>query len=1079
MSEMRNSIIDRMKVDLIGPTDINEIISDRPSDRYLTGILFPPRTMIGQDQDGDANTAENEDSGGTSGDAVSAANATRPSSAGLSFALRPGQEEDLAAITIKISCARYIAMDQDNKNPENSVFEVEYDKNGKKPNSQAKESKTLWQRLPLSAKLEEFPLDPEMTDNQDLTPYGIPGLWLHLRTSRWNDDILVTVVISNKNDLPKRARRTIIEEANFFQVNFTVEPTCGAIIIPKPVTADTREVANEEANVAALIYRNVAEYAVGHTCSAEWSLINGTGDKLMTSWIPQAFVHATSAEGDPVFSQIQSDSESRPLNAKWISEADDTTLIAGLERITGAYSNWIENRSAELKTLQPTLHCQGNIHITLCRKALDRMQKGIAMLQREETVRTAFRLANRALHLQHNWKEEHKEEGEIKELNWRPFQIAFALLTMTSVSDNTDDDREVMDLLWFPTGGGKTEAYLLIAAHTIFLRRLRADGSPDGAGVTIFMRYTLRLLTIQQFQRAASLICACELIRTGIAHPGLSAIPDFFRSDAPISLGLWVGEASTPNKVAGAIRALQDDLASSPKQLQFCPACNNTLEWKSSPAEDQIWACCNSNGCDLSKSANHLPIWTVDEDVYRELPSLLIGTVDKYAQIARKAETAFLFGIGVNRHAPELIIQDELHLISGPLGTLAGIYEIAVDELCSFNGKKPKIIGSTATIRRAEDQIHALFDRESFQFPPPGLDHTNSGFSMVDINAPGRIYVGLTTAGRSAKFALQAVSASLLQAACDPNFSDEERDPYWTLVAYFNSLRELGGAVVLMQDDVVKTLTDFASRRSEAPRNPEALIELTSRVQSSQIPELLDLLLKKVSTSSECVDITLASNMISVGVDIPRLGLMLVNGQPKGMAEYIQATSRVGRGTVPGLVVTIYNANKARDRSHYESFQNWHQSLYRDVEATSVTPFAPRARDRALHAAFVAMARHLIPGMNAEPVNAANHVSELQTLVDIIVARAERVDLEEASGVRKFLENKLSDWVYHGTIPKYWNDYNTKSLMISAETAAEFSATRRNVGQKWPTPNSLRSVEASVEFTLRPGLKDHQGSADK
>jgi hypothetical protein len=1064
MDGVRASIIDRMKIDLVGPSEQAEVFNDRPSDRYLTGILFPPRTMVGQEQDEDADTAVSDDSSGTGGDAISVSNATRPSSAGLSFAIRPGEEE-LAAITIELSCARYVVDERDDDTGPNSAQETVTNSVDEGPGKLSKDS---WSRIPLSVTLSEIPLEPENIEDQDLGPYGIPGLSLHLRTSRWNDDVMITVAVSNANKLPKHPRRKDIEQASFFQVSLKIEPACGSQIIPKPapVFPDSPD---PDARAASLIYRQVTEYAVGHTCSAEWTVQKGTVGQVETSWIPSAFVPATSADGDPVFANLHSDNAYQPLDAKWISEADNLDLITGLEKVTKAYGDWIEIRVAELDGLPEQLRKQGQEHISLCEKALLRMQNGVKMIQDIPDVGAAFRLANRAMHLQHSWKEKSKAAKDRRELNWRPFQLAFALLTIASISDSDDADRGVMDLLWFPTGGGKTEAYLLIVAHAIFLRRLKSRGDKSGAGVTVFMRYTLRLLTVQQYQRAASLICACDQIRRGVVDSGCVSIPPHFSSDEPISLGLWVGQDSTPNKISDAIEALKKGSASSPAQVRFCPECGSDLEWKPSPEKDQIWACCKSSGCGLGQSGNHLPIWTVDEDVYRELPSLMIGTVDKYAQIARRRDAAFLFGLGVDRQPPDLVIQDELHLISGPLGTLAGVYEIAVDELCSHNGARPKVIGSTATIRRAEDQIRALFDRTAFQFPPPGLDHTNSGFAMNDPAAPGRIYVGVTTSGRSAKFTLQAVSASLLQAACDPKLSEAERDPYWTLVAYFNSLRELGGAVVLMQDDVTKSLLDYAGRRGEPPRNPDAQIELTSRVQSSEIPPLLDRLIQP-STSSECVDITLASNMISVGVDIPRLGLMIVNGQPKGIAEYIQATSRVGRGQVPGLIVSLYNANKARDRSHYETFQSWHQSLYRDVEATSVTPFAPRARDRALHAALVAMARHLIPGLEAEPVCAAGHEAELQKLVDLIVERATRIDFDEAQRVREYLESKVAEWIARGTLPKYWDDWRDQGLLLSAEKAAELSAASRNAGRAWPTPNSLRSVEGSVEFVLRPGL---------
>jgi hypothetical protein len=260
-----------------------------------------------------------------------------------------------------------------------------------------------------------------------------------------------------------------------------------------------------------------------------------------------------------------------------------------------------------------------------------------------------------------------------------------------------------------------------------------------------------------------------------------------------------------------------------------------------------------------------------------------------------------------------------LHLdgFDGPMDLLLDLAERQrIDALCAHGGARPKIIGSTATIRRAGDQIRAVFDRRAFQFPPPGLDHSNSGFAVTDFASAGRLYLGVTTAGRSAKYTLQAVSASLLQAAAAPGLSKEDINFYWTLMVYFNSLRELGGSLVLMQDDVAKSIEDYARRRTgEAERAPPEVTELNSRVPSREIPEILDRL-KIPAGSDGVVDVVLASNMISVGMDVQRLGLMIVNGQPKGIAEYIQATSRVGRQKTPGLVVTVYNGNKARDRSH-------------------------------------------------------------------------------------------------------------------------------------------------------------------
>src|SRR5258708_31582931 len=355
-----------------------------------------------------------------------------------------------------------------------------------------------------------------------------------------------------------------------------------------------------------------------------------------------------------------------------------------------------------------------------------------------------------------------------------------------------------MDLLWLPTGGGKTEAYLALTAFIIMLRRLQATGEDDGAGVAVLMRYTLRLLTVQQFQRAAAMIFACELLRRRAAS-GDIGLADL--GTAPIGIGLWVGAAATPLTLQEALNRSPGD-PSTPEQLTTCPCCGAKLSWKLSPRESTVECTADSATCALAETGARRPVWTIDEEVYRYTPSLLIGTVDKFAQIVRKTDAAVIFGRGTTHAPPDLIIQDELHLISGPLDSMAGLYEVAIDELCRADSVRPKVIGSTATIRRAEEQIRALFDRGTYQFPAPGLNAGNSGFAVTDLDSPGRLHVGLTTAGRSATYMLQALVASLLQSATAPGGSPQERDYYWTLVAYFNSLKELGRALVLMQDDV-------------------------------------------------------------------------------------------------------------------------------------------------------------------------------------------------------------------------------------------------------------------------------------
>ena len=1049
---IRDLFLTRLHRDLVGPGADNEVIGDRPGDRYLTGILFPPKMALGADQDDDADTLGDAEEGGTGAEAVAGTNMMRPSTAGLSFALKTPDGAP-PAVTILITGARYLGVDVG-------------DERSRAPAS--------WRRNAVSAVLEEMILNVDADEEVDLGAYGATGLKLYVRTSRWDDVVLVTAAVINATELPKQPRRRDLEEAIFFQFDMKIRGACCSELHPRPIGGGRND---EDSLTAELIYRKTNEYAVGHVCSAYWPKTS-TVDHIETRWIPDALVRNMSARGDSSFRPVTGDPYSGEaprlavLSARWLAQCSDGEMQEGLGLLCDCYGAWIEHEAARSEPggdLSAAFHVQAAANLRRCTEALQRMKVGLEILATDTDVRAAFRNANMAMDAQRGWSND-------EPLTWFPFQLAFALLCLESIARPDSDDRSVMDLLWFPTGGGKTEAYLLLTAFTIFLRRLRGDAPAATGGVTVFMRYTLRLLTIQQFQRAAALICACELLRVGKLK-GAPPTPDpRLRASPAISIGLWVGEGSTPNRVGQAAAALAQNRDSTPAQLQECPCCHLRLKWSVPASEDRVIVQCLTPGCEISAALHSLPVWTVDDDVYRERPSLLIATADKYAQIVRNAQTGNLFGLGHERSPPpELIIQDELHLISGPLGTIAGIYEIAIDALCAGAGPRPKVIGSTATIRRAREQIRALFDRDAFQFPPPGIDHDNSGFAVADAKGPGRLYLGVTTAGRSAKFTLQAVAASFLQSSPGSGEASAAVDPYWTLVIYYNSLRELGGSLVLMQDDVVKSIEEYARRSdTETPRGAPDVAELNSRIPSSAIPDIL-MRLKRKAGDSAAIDVVLASNMISVGMDVPRLGLMVVNGQPKGIAEYIQATSRVGRGATAGLVLTIYNASKARDRSHFETFATWHQSLYRDVEATSVTPYAARARDRALHAPMVAFARHLIPALEGEPVSVRGHEEDVEAFINAVADRAHRADRREAAGVRRYLERRLDQWRSRGAI-SYWDDSRpAKSLLISAESVATKRAGGRTPGAAWPTPNSMRSVEAAAEYVL---MRDLEGGTE-
>lgn len=1036
----RELLVRRLAEDLIGPHAEDEVLVSRPTDVYLTGILWPQQTSMGGEDDDSlvaGGTAGGDGGEETEAAAVPASSVRKPSVAGLSVSL---VSEGAPVIGIECAFARYRL------------------KEG------AEKGQPRWERVPVVVRIEGHAL----ADGSHIVDLGdhderAAGARLHFRCIRGAGGRLATVSLINSVEAGEG--RDGLDLASMFQTSMVIRPGPGTKIVPRPTrrgVADPDEHSDEQSG--ALLFRDCHSFAAGHTCSARWEAFAVDGAEpaaaeVATSWLPDAVVPGVSSSGHAVFERLKSGGGGiDPLDARALAEADPAALRTALDAMCDCYGDWLGLQRDKMTPFEGETLKAARDNIGACEAVLERLRAAVDAICRDEDLRHAFQLANFVMHVQHGWDPEKAKRGALR---WRPFQLAFLILSAPSSVDRAHADRDVMDLLWFPTGGGKTEAYLALIALVAFHRRLKSPGA--GGGVSSLMRYTLRLLTTQQFARSAAMILAAEAVRTGrIAAPHADRV----RTSPAFSIGLWVGGDASPNRLAQAWASLQGSKeVASPKQLANCPACHRPLAWRQASVASPVTVSCQNADCDIS---GQLPVWTVDDDVYRERPTLVIGTVDKFAQIVRKEQTNDLFGVSA-RIPPDLVIQDELHLISGPLGTVAGTYEAAFDLMFTADGVRPKVIGSTATIRRASEQVRDLFDRRVCQFPPPAIDHDDSGFAVHDPKATGRRYVGISTAGRSAKFTLQSVSASLLQSAARAFDGETAQDPYWTLVGYFNSLRELGGALVLMQDDVTDAISLYATARGEEERPMKNVEELTSRRTQEEVLRMLSDLAIRVGQAG-ALDAVLATNMVSVGVDIPRLGLMVVNGQPKTIAEYIQSTSRVGRGDVSGLVVAILNNAKARDRSHFETFVSWHSTLYRDVEATSVTPFASRARDRSLHAALVAAVRHLVPGMLDTPGIDDAARAEAERLIDLIVERAARIDPEEKE-VRVELERRLDRWIARSPV-YYWQDYrDSQSLLQSAERAAWKKALGRQPGAAWPTLNSMRTVEAGTPFRMAPVLR--------
>jgi hypothetical protein len=753
----------------------------------------------------------------------------------------------------------------------------------------------------------------------------------------------------------------------------------------------------------------------------------------------------------------------------YIVTADKNEIINGLYDFAEMYHDWIRRERDHIQDVEERLKDCAVDHIEKCTRAYERIINSINILKRSAADNSdewrAFVYANEAMLLQRK-QTLHKQNKstDINRITWYPFQLAFFLQELTSIADPASEDRKLVDLLWFPTGGGKTEAYLGIAAYTIFLRRMKYGDS--GEGVSVIMRYTLRLLTIQQFERASMLICSCEVLRR-----------KYGISDKTIEIGLWVGNELTPKDVETADRNLRKLRAgvrlstdeADPCQLKVCPWCGSELtvdNYSVNKVAEKMNIRCNNPDCECH-SWDSIPVRLTDQEIYEATPAFLVATVDKFAQITLKSEPASIFGIGTTHNPPDMIIQDELHLISGPLGTMTGIYEAAITRICQRDNIPVKIIASTATIRNAAKQINALYGRQYMQFPPQGISTDDSFFAVKSepSDRPARLYLGVMGVGdgitmTTTLIRVYAVWLFASRYLVNLGFEDKIVDNFWTLTGYFNSLRELGAARTQVVDDVqnrYQYLKDskftYLKPKFTGKQNYEYAEELTSRMGNDKISEIIQKGLKNEFTranSEDVYDFILASNMISVGVDVGRLGTMAMAGQPKTNAEYIQATSRVGRDN-PGLVFMIYNASKSRDRSHYEQFLRYHSAIYRYVESTSLTPFSDRARDRGLQALFVTLCRYLIDNLrdNNAAADFDKNSSAVISVEKIIKNYVEVVDESELDVVMEEIQD----------IEDAWEEQLGGELYYKKKNKHELLKPDINGDSRFRIMNSMRSVE--------------------
>ena len=846
------------------------------------------------------------------------------------------------------------------------------------------------------------------------------------------------------------------------------------------------------------LYRDKLAFGVGHNTACTWENAQSpnTPHWIKSTFLPDYNVKSQSSETDKIKGDILK------IKKLTVYNTDKTSIISNLSKVADAYKNWIEDerKSANENEL-------GLKNIIKCEQIYKRINNGIRLLSENEKVLRAFQLANTAIYLQMFQSSHHfskKKEGyEVWERNeilqhtfeeydtlqfpsnrepeWRPFQLAFFLQCLASFIEEGSDEKKLVDLLYFPTGGGKTEAYLAVSAFLIFWRRIQYPDAYDG--VNIIIRYTLRLLSAQQFERASKMILACEFIRSNYKDLG----------DSKVSIGFWVGKQTISNDLKDASQKLEaiqkklnkgDGNTINPFQLSNCQWCNSKIISRITESDivyqighrigkNQLHSYCLNERCHFAEKKGGLPIVLIDEDIYSKPPTILFATVDKFASLAWKGEATKFFNNGSNRK-PELIIQDELHLLNGTLGSLVGLFENALLQLCD----NPKIIASTATVKNIEKQIQGLYGREARIFPQYATNSDDTFFSKV-IDESKRKYIGILPTGKTTVVTNLQLLASLLYArleiwkkATDKN----EADNFWTILSYFKSLKEIGRFSNKINSELKRIVEQIQVRLldNNYPNNlnhyylAQKSLELTSRIPNERIKKNLDKLDTPFTGNikeRKAIDLVLATNMISVGLDVGRLGVMVMNGMPPNTAEYIQASSRVARKN-EGLVITLYDPFNSRDLSYYEDFVQFHKTFYKQVEPLSVTPFAENALDKMLFTVILAYFRHTTQYTSNDAATALlndNVKLELRNNL-IMLFQNHQFALNDLQLITEKLDAILRDWKFkieaHKDLKYFWKDHPKESLIVPMQE-------KKNEDETLTAMQSMRSVEPSAEILIK------------
>jgi hypothetical protein len=955
------------------------------------------------------------------------------------------------------------------------------------------------------------------------------------------------------------------------------------------------------------LYREIKDYGIGHGCSVSW------GDGFVkTEYMP--YCDTPDVDSTPRdTSQISVDgsapeffANSKIQQIKYLSslsDASDKEIIDGLKEFVGAYGKWISIKQLVVDGLSNTKEKEiANAELDKCKKDFDRLNVNIDsyLIDGSDNLKK-FRLMNTSMFIQ-MWHGKYAEKDVVKQLmnedefsgfnaefykvkcqddifktgvsaGWRAFQLAFILLNLDGIFDDNATNKkrnELVDLVWFPTGGGKTEAYLGLISLTILHRRMHHGDT--GGGTAAIMRYTLRLLTLQQFQRASKLIIALELMRRGHASFGQNLGVE------PIRIGLYVGDNQLPNRTDDLIQEFQRLNQGNPSKIPFgkCVCCgepiiglvtilnanNNNYNHNIGRLECSNGKCAmhipNDFEEDTRPDMGFFPFLLSDEAIYQHPPSLLFGTVDKFAQLAHKIDNSSnndgrqkdsrrLFGRGnwesykpnQGYFPPDLIIQDELHLLLGPLGTGVALFESAFEQLCTrVDGTKPKVISSTATTRNTGLQIEALFNKNLSIFPKPGVDCDDSFFGMYKREykpeytkgykyASNRRYIGILPTGRTQVWMQMRIDALCLAHRAlfelehhpydtiTPNFTDElarAQNYYHSVVSYFNSVKEVGRTQAQVQTYILKETRKVLNRSMRSQKLLKSIYamkdklveaELTGRLSGEEVKKELARVESYWSPNRFPIEeldhegkvwikqqynitpeLVVATNMISVGLDVSRFNTIVMNSMPRNTAEYIQASSRVARNDL-GLVLTIHHPFRARDLSHYEKFIEFHEKMYSYVEPISITPFTQKSVDKFMPLYVSTIVRHFF--VEFANRNTANNITQMN--IDLIKNRCisyfevrqtrlanhpdkairELLLENDLNYIREWIGSAISNWL-NGKIISNADDLELvfKNANVGrADGEADLYSPLNNLNikeyqQKWQVAMSLRNIEPTA-----------------